>query len=174
MSNAKELLKRLDEKTIHPTLWAKAVQLVEACVARGSQYYAISGYRSVEEQNGLYAQGRTKPGAIVTNARGGQSAHNFGLAIDFCKDADIQRAGLQPDWNAHQYEVLAEEAKKLGLEAGLYWQFKDAPHIQLPLTAHGIKLFSAAPKPGDENNLLGLYMAGGMPAVWARIDKEKW
>lgn len=169
-----ELMKRLDAKTIHPALWALAVKLVEACLARGVQYYAISGYRSVEEQNGLYAQGRTKPGAIVTNARGGQSAHNFGVAIDFCKDADVARAGLQPDWNADSYKVLAEEAKKLGLEAGLYWQFKDAPHIQLPLTAHGIKLFSAAPKPDDDNNLLALHTKGGMAAVWARIDKEKW
>lgn len=173
MSNAKELLKRLDEKSIHPVLWAKAQQLVEACAARGYHYYAISGYRSVEEQNALFAQGRSTKGAIVTNARGGQSAHNFGLAIDFCKDADKTRGGLQPDWNAHEYEVLAEEAKKLGLEPGLYWQFKDAPHVQLPLSSKSIKLFNVAPAP-DAQDLLSLYKKGGMAAVWAKIDKEKW
>jgi peptidoglycan LD-endopeptidase CwlK len=39
----------------------------------------VCGYRSFEEQNRLYAFGRTKPGCIVTNARGGYSWHNFGL-----------------------------------------------------------------------------------------------
>lgn len=40
------------------------------------------GYRSIEEQNALYAQGRTKPGNIVTNAKRGQSNHNYGIAFD--------------------------------------------------------------------------------------------
>ena len=39
-------------------------------------------YRSFDEQNHLYAQGRTKPGKIVTYAKGGQSYHNFGLAFE--------------------------------------------------------------------------------------------
>ena len=40
------------------------------------------GYRSIQEQNALYAQGRTTPGKIVTHARGGQSLHNYGKAFD--------------------------------------------------------------------------------------------
>ena len=40
-------------------------------------------YRSIATQNALYAQGRNKPGKRVTNARGGQSAHNYGAAMDF-------------------------------------------------------------------------------------------
>ena len=40
------------------------------------------GYRSIQEQNTLYAQGRTTPGNIVTHARGGQSLHNYGNAFD--------------------------------------------------------------------------------------------
>jgi peptidoglycan L-alanyl-D-glutamate endopeptidase CwlK len=42
-----------------------------------------SGYRSKKEQNELYAQGRSKPGQVVTNAKAGQSYHNYGLAVDF-------------------------------------------------------------------------------------------
>jgi len=33
-------------------------------------------YRSGEEQDALYAQGRTHPGRVVTNARAGESLHN--------------------------------------------------------------------------------------------------
>jgi len=42
----------------------------------------ISGLRTYEEQDALYAQGRTAPGPKVTNAPGGHSNHNFGLAFD--------------------------------------------------------------------------------------------
>lgn len=45
-------------------------------------YSVAFGFRSGAVQDALYAQGRTTPGPIVTNAKGGQSAHNYGLAID--------------------------------------------------------------------------------------------
>ena len=48
----------------------------------GAVYSVQQGLRTVAQQNALYAQGRTEPGAIVTNAPGGSSAHNFGLAVD--------------------------------------------------------------------------------------------
>ncbi|GAA3318342.1 hypothetical protein GCM10020331_020730 [Ectobacillus funiculus] len=38
----------------------------------------------LRNKNSLYAQGRTTSGSIVTNARGGQSNHNFGVAVDLC------------------------------------------------------------------------------------------
>lgn len=38
--------------------------------------------RTIKEQDDLYAQGRTKRGPKVTNAKGGQSIHNYGLAFD--------------------------------------------------------------------------------------------
>jgi peptidoglycan LD-endopeptidase CwlK len=49
-------------------------------------FYLFMGLRSFEDQDELYAQGRTKPGNIVTNARGGDSLHNYGLAADFVID----------------------------------------------------------------------------------------
>ena len=136
-----EQTSRLDPKTIYPRLWAASLVLLEACEARGARYYMISGYRSIPEQNLLYAQGRTTPGNIVTKARGGQSYHNQGLAIDFCFDKDRSRPGLQPDFAADKYLVLAEEARKVpGLEPGFFWAFKDCPHVQWVLPA-GVALF---------------------------------
>ena len=61
---------------------------------------AEQGFRTFALQDALYAQGRTTPGAIVTNAKGGQSPHNYGLAVDVTlltpRGADWNYAG--PDW----------------------------------------------------------------------------
>lgn len=167
--------KSFDPSTIYPPLLKKLELLAEACKKRSMDYWATSGFRSWEEQNKLYALGRTvknhdattaKPmGGKVTNAKGGQSYHNFGLAADFALDKDTDRAGLQPDWNFQSYKVLAEEAEKLGLEAGFFWKnFPDAPHVQVPLSKFGLSLAA----------LQTIYTKGGIPAVWAELDKHNW
>lgn len=136
-----EQISRIDSRLIYPPLWALVPALLDACERRGVRYYAISGYRGIPEQNGLYAQGRTVPGDIVTNAKGGYSYHNQGLALDFCRDINMARAGLQPSWNRADYQILAEEAQKFKqLEAGFFWKFQDNPHIQWRLPK-GILLF---------------------------------
>ena len=160
---------------IYPPLMAKLTQLQANCQAKGVDYWLISGYRSWEEQDKLYALGRTaknvdatpaKPmGGIVTKAKGGQSYHNFGVAADFAPDKDKTRAGLQPDWDLKSYELLADEALKLGLDPGLYWKtFKDGPHVQLPLAKHGIKL----------SDLQKWWKKGGTKEVWTQLDKYTW
>lgn len=161
-----DLLKRIDLSQLYPPLRAKIEQLVKNCHDKGVDYWAICGLRSVAEQDALYAQGRSKPGKIVTKAKGGQSYHNFGLAVDFCKDKDINRAGLQPDWDVEGYRILAEEAAKLGLEAGYYWKgMQDPPHIQVPLAS----IF------GKKDSFVlaefrSKYSAGGNSAVWEMVD----
>lgn len=79
-------------------------------------------YRSNEEQAELYAQGRTKPGAIVTNAKPGQSLHNQRRALDI-----VDRIkGYDMDW-----EKLGKIGESCGLEWGGRWDgFKDKPHFQ--------------------------------------------
>src|SRR6516162_6132343 len=75
--------------TLHPVLQPLATRLIEIAEERGIVAKVISGLRTYEEQDELYAQGRTKPGKIVTKAKGGQSWHNFGTAFDigiFSKD----------------------------------------------------------------------------------------
>lgn len=166
-----ELFKRIDTSQLYPTFYLKLEQLAEACLARGVQYYAISGYRSWEEQDKLYAKGRDKKGKIVkkdevvTNAKGGQSNHNFSVAVDWCRDADMERSGLQPNWDKESYEILAEEAQKLGLDAGHFWKFSDSPHIQLNLARNGLSF----------KDLKEAYLKNeDIKDVWAFLDKYQW
>lgn len=159
---------------VYPPFMKKVEQLQANCLARGMDYWLISGYRSWVEQDKLYALGRTvknvdatpaKPmGGIVTNAKGGQSFHNFGVAADSALDKDQTREGLQPDWNFESYRIWAEEAKKLGLDAGFYWKFKDGPHVQLDFAKVGLKLA----------NLQAMYKKGGIANVWSELDKYNW
>jgi len=85
-------------------------------------------FRSVDEQKALYAQGRSAPGKIVTNAQGGQSYHNYGLAVDLC---ELSADGTEVLWNFNM-GTLDPIAKKYGLEWGGDWQsIKDRPHFQI-------------------------------------------
>jgi peptidoglycan L-alanyl-D-glutamate endopeptidase CwlK len=92
------------------------------------------GYRSIEQQDRLYAQGRTKPGKIVTNARGGQSPHNYGLAIDL---APLKNGKI--DWNDLKlFEEMVRLGKEVAREHNLPLTFgadfkslKDLPHVEL-------------------------------------------
>jgi len=96
----------------------------------------LSGNRTWAEQDALYAKGRTKPGPKVTNAIGGGSLHNYGIAVDLgCfsggrylddgTSADKARASAF-------YRSLSIEAEKMGLEWGGNWAtFRDEPHFQV-------------------------------------------
>ena len=95
-----------------------------------TQAFITDGFRSGEEQDKLYAQGRTTAGKIVTNAKAGQSAHNFGMAIDIAFRKDGTK-GLSYDLAL--YKKLLPLAEELGLEWGGTWKsFPDNPHYQLP------------------------------------------
>ena len=83
--------------------------------------------RTFAQQDDLYAQGRTKPGNIVTNARGGDSNHNYGLAFDVV----IMDDSKKPNWTP-----LSPEAAQIGVDLGFEWggnwrRFKDYPHFQM-------------------------------------------
>ncbi len=81
--------------------------------------------RSFERQATLYAQGRSSPGPIVTNARPGTSMHNYGLAFDVA----ILRNGVLR-WDGIP-EKLGELGERLGLEWGGRWRKPDENHFQL-------------------------------------------
>lgn len=92
----------------------------------GIQLRVIQGLRTFEEQNELYNQGRTTPGSKVTNAKGGQSFHNYGLAVDVV----IMKNG-QAVWTKVPNEVV-DIGTSLGFEWGGNWKsFKDYPHFQM-------------------------------------------
>lgn len=93
------------------------------------QIRITQGLRTWAEQNALYAQGRTAPGKIVTNAKGGYSAHNMGYACDFCC-----MNGALPDWNARdsQWLNVLNLATQFKLAEGATWRtFPDEPHLYL-------------------------------------------
>ncbi|MDQ0492789.1 M15 family metallopeptidase [Paenibacillus brasilensis] len=123
---------------LHPVFKMALEKLIERCYARGVWVLIVQGLRTYVEQDALYAQGRTKPGQVVTKARGGYSNHNFGFAADF---ALLLRDGRTVSWDTLEdddkdslpdWSEVVEEAKKLGLEWGGDWRsFKDMPHLQM-------------------------------------------
>jgi len=126
----KELLEKAEKKLVgvHPVVATKARQLIEQAYREGINVIITQGLRTIEEQNELYAQGRTKPGKIVTNAKGGYSYHNFGLAFDFA----LLKDDGSVSWNVDdKWKRVAQIGKSLGLEWGGDWKdFKDYPHFQ--------------------------------------------
>jgi len=92
---------------------------------RGIRVIMTWGYRSITEQNRLFQIGRTTPGKKVTNARGGYSWHNFGLAADYAFVI-----GGKVTWNG-PWDIFGQVARECGLEWGGSWtKFKDRPHVQ--------------------------------------------
>jgi peptidoglycan LD-endopeptidase CwlK len=126
--------------------FVKRLKHMEAeLAAKGIAVRLTCGYRSAEEQNRLYAQGRTAPGRIVTNARGGDSWHNYGLAADYVFVAS-GKATYDGPWDR-----FGRIARANGLEWGGDWKrFTDRPHVQWrkgktlaemrKATAHGIRV----------------------------------
>jgi len=149
--------KRLQK--VHPELAKRIRDLIEAFAQRGCQVEVVQGLRTIAEQNALYAQGRTKPGPIVTRARGGQSNHNYGLAVDLCPFINGK-----PDFTANStFVAIGAEAVKRGLEWGGNWKkLIDKPHVQLP----GMTIADCS----------RLFKKGGLDAVWdeatRRLDKS--
>ena len=131
-------VKRLEK--IHPKLKQEVKQICDELDVRNLSVRFTDVLRTFAEQDDLYAQGRTKKGKIVTNARGGQSYHNYGLAIDFCllkpcsngqqeaiwdMDADLN-ANTKSDW-----QEVVFVFKLFGWEWGGDWvRFQDTPHFQ--------------------------------------------
>lgn len=111
-----------------------------ACAAEHIDILVTCTWRSPAEQERLYAQGRTAPGKVVTNARAGQSSHNFtvngkpaSLAFDI-----VPLDGGKPIWAASN--PIWQRLGKLGQDAGLEWagtwrRFREFPHFQHPQAA---------------------------------------
>lgn len=120
-----------DITVCHPELQEKAAQLIKLCENNGLKIGISECFRTVEEQDALYAQGRTTAGSIVTNAKGSSysSHHQWGTAFDFYRN-DGQGAYNDNDGFFSKVGALGV---KLGLEWGGNWTSPvDKPHFQLP------------------------------------------
>ncbi len=139
--------------TLQPEVRSLARALVQKAARAGIEIKIISGLRSYEEQDALYAQGRTAPGDIVTNARGGYSNHNFGIAFDIGVFEGNTYLADSP-----KYKAVGVLGMDLGLEWGGSWKtIVDQPHFQLrPVWASDL----------NEKEMLALLrdrVAGGKP-----------
>lgn len=123
----------------HPKLQDKANELIFKCKQKGINIKIGECVRTVEEQDDLYAKGRTAPGIKVTNAKGSSysSMHQWGIAFDFYLDEDVDKDGKTSDDAFNDSSGLFEEVGKIGKSIGLEWgggwkSIKDRPHFQLP------------------------------------------
>ncbi len=155
---------------VHPQLAALTRQLAAGLEQKGIVVRVVCGLRTWGEQDALYAQGRTAPGGIVTNAPGGTSWHNYGLAVDLCPSTLGPGQPYTPDWNASHpsWKTMEADGVALGLVSGATWRsIPDAPHFQLT---------GNLPVSPDAATQAAFKAAGGgdagIKAVWALAGLE--
>jgi len=125
-------------RTLHPKAQELARKFLTAVRSAGIDVRIISGTRSYMEQNGLFKRGRFgNAPPKITNARGGQSNHNFGIAWD---------VGIFENGNYLQESPLYDTIASIGVVPGIEWggdwkTFKDRPHYQMavPLSIEAIR-----------------------------------
>lgn len=161
------LVNRIDLDLLYPPFRDAWLEVIGRCKDVGAHYYAVQGTRTFPEQAKLYFQGRTLPGARVTNAQPGLSCHNYGIAVDVCRDADLVKVNLQPYWAADGYTRLKLEGEGLGLSVGVpSVPGGDGGHVQLPLVSHlDRKEVSVL------TELKVIHGHLGLSGVWAKLDE---
>lgn len=130
-------LQRIEQ--LHPVVREEIKKIIEDCdnaLTGKAKIRITQSLRSWEEQEKLYAIGRLTKGKKVTNAKAGQSIHNYGLAVDICLIIDGKTASWDTarDWDndkiADWYECV-KIFSKYGWEWGGNWKnFKDLPHFE--------------------------------------------
>jgi len=147
----------LDDPRMNPEFLRRAENTINQLRAEGwdARVAPSGGFRSFEEQQAIYNQGRTTPGDIVSNARAGQSWHNYGLAADIV----LNNANGQPIWPDPSpfWDRLGEVAA----QNGLYWggNFGDRPHVE----------FHPGLSAGQAGTLIDEYNRGGLDEVWRTL-----
>lgn len=159
----------------HPRLQNLAAQLVEECNKQGLIIKIGECFRTVAEQDALYAQGRTVPGSIVTNAKGStySSQHQWGIAFDFFRNDGTGAYNESGDF----FGCVGAIGKSLGLGWGGDWKSPvDKPHLYLPdwgSTTAQLKQLYGTPdkfKATWETQELKEYREGFLPAA----DGKRW
>ena len=132
----------------HPRLQALAAELIRKCADQGLQIKIGETLRTTAEQDALYAQGRSKPGKIVTNAKGSSysSYHQWGVAFDIYR---ADGCGAYYDKDGF-FSKVGAIGVSIGLEWGGNWKsLTDRPHFQLPdwgSSTSGIKKIYKTPE----------------------------
>jgi peptidoglycan L-alanyl-D-glutamate endopeptidase CwlK len=153
--------------TVSPDLATKVRAATDSLAQAGTYLLVVSGLRTPAEQDALYAQGRTTPGHIVTNAKAGQSMHNYGLAVDVVPYLSGPAGALNWTVSTPQYKAMVAAMKAQGLVWGGDWvSFPDDDHFQMP------------DLPASPNKaMIDDYGAGdtaALEAIWTNADDGKY
>ena len=140
---------------VHPELVRRVKNLADALAAEGIDVQITQGLRTAAQQDALFAEGRTQPGKIVTNARAYQSNHVIGCAVD----VDVTGLDGTLDWNAADpsWQRIVALAPAFGLRSGKSWN--DLPHLELQ---------EVPTEPGE--NVQQACKLDGIQAAWAVLD----
>lgn len=118
-----------DISLLHPELQEIISVFLKKCAALDFKVGISQTWRSKAEQDELYAQGRTKPGSIVTRAKYPKSPHNWGVAFDIYRN----------DGKGAYYDADGwfRKVGQVGKSCGLFWggdfrTFVDQPHFEMP------------------------------------------
>lgn len=114
-------------KLLHPKFIPQVTAFIEEVEDHfGLTMRVVQGLRTFAEQDAIYAEGRTSPGKIVTQARGGSSYHNYGIAIDLVPfNSDMKTL----DWN-FDFSKLKPFATTAGLQCGMDFPHPDEDHFE--------------------------------------------
>ncbi len=135
-------------KLIHPKLRKEVEEIYkEICESLNGRALCRFAYtlRTIAEQDALYQQGRSIPNTkVCTNAKGGQSYHNYSMAIDIVLilDKDFNGTYETASWDTKldfdgdgksDWQEVVAIFKRYGWQWGGDWTFKDAPHFEKSL-----------------------------------------
>jgi peptidoglycan L-alanyl-D-glutamate endopeptidase CwlK len=115
-----------DLNSLNPQVAALARRFLDLTRSNQLDVRIYNAFRSWDEQDRLFAQGRWTPGNIVTNARGGDSYHNWGLAFDA---APYENGKMSTD--TKKFIRIGHLGQQVGLEwGGTFKSLVDYPHYQ--------------------------------------------
>lgn len=126
-----------DIELLHPELQEIIQKIQKECDKKGLKMKTTDTLRTEKEQDDLYAKGRTSGGSIVTWVKYPYSNHNWGIAVDFCRN-DGQ--GAYNDYD-NFFKKVGYIAKYFGLEWGGDWDTPDKPHLQFTKYGSSFELF---------------------------------
>ncbi len=132
------------------------LDVLKECWSKNIPVHLTQGFRYFGEQDVLFQAGKS-------NAQGGASYHNYGLAVDFCFD-NSPLIGVQDPYKEPfdgAYKAVADIAVSHGLTAGFYWtSFNDKPHLQAKITS-------------KIEDLRSVLLKNGIKAVYDLLDTNK-
>lgn len=121
-------------QSLDKRLVPSALRVLDKCWRNDVQLYVVWGKRTVEEQDLLFRYSRTAPGQSITMRRGGFSAHNYGLALDFCLIRYKRIVGWEDiyeiDYWRHKWFRAVKFFEEEGWEAGWRWPSFEPGHVQ--------------------------------------------